>query len=93
MIGTDSETQALADNALYATLIAHRAAYQRISWVNYDTLNPKTIMFIPPDAVMELYRRDYQTMQEQMIHGESLSFDQVIERLEVLQDKIKNRWG
>jgi hypothetical protein len=91
MIGTDSETQALADNVLYETLIAHREAYHRISWMNYETLSPKTIMFIPPKGVMELYRKDYETMQEQMIYGESTPFGKMIQRLEALQDKIRNR--
>ncbi len=91
MIGTDSEVQALADYALYDTLIAHREAYHRISWVDYDTLGNKTIMFIQPESVMELYRKDYETMQEQMIYGESITFDRLIERLKALQDKIRNR--
>lgn len=91
MMGTDSETQALSDHALYDTLIVHREAYQRISWVNYQTLGHKTIMFIPPDNVLELYRKDYQTMQEQMIYGETISFDQLIERLKALQEKFRSR--
>ena len=91
MIDTDSATQALADHALYDTLIAHREYYQRISWVDYETLSHKTIMFIPPEGVLELYRKDYQTMQEQMIYGETISFDQLIDRLKALQEKLRNR--
>lgn len=91
MIGTDSEAQALADYDLYTTLITHREAYHRISWLNYDTLNHKTIAFIPPEGVMALYRKDYETMQEQMIYGESIPFDNLILRLQTLQDKIRNR--
>lgn len=90
MIGTDSETQALMDTELYDTLITHRKAYQRISWVNYKTLNRQTIAFIPPQGVMELYRKDYNSMQEQMIYGESIPFDSLISRLLTLQDKIRN---
>lgn len=90
MIGTESETQALADYALYDQLIAHRQSYQRISWVRYETLGHKTIAFIPPTEVMEVYRADYKTMQEQMIHGETVSFDTIMERLQTLQDKFRN---
>jgi len=90
MIGTDSEAQALADYDLYTMLITHREAYHRISWLNYDTLNRKTIAFIPPEGVMALYRKDYETMQEQMIYGESIPFDNLILRLQALQDKIRN---
>jgi hypothetical protein len=89
MIGTDSETKALADHALYDELIAHRQSYQRISWVEYETLGPKTIAFIPPAEVLELYKADYKTMQEEMIHGETVEFDKLIERLQALQEKFR----
>lgn len=48
-------------------------------------------MFIPPDSVLELYRKDYQTMQEQMIYGETIPFDQLIDRLKALQEKFRKR--
>ncbi len=91
MMETDIEAQALADDKLYDALIAHREAYQRISWVNYESLAPKTIAFLPPADVIDLYRRDYQTMQEQMIYGKTVSFDKLIEKLSSLQEKFRNK--
>lgn len=87
--GTAIEASALADRLLYNKLIKHREWYSRISWVNYETLNPATISFIPPDEVIETYRKDYQTMQEQMIYGEALDFDVLMEKLKTLQEKIR----
>ncbi|MBT1695907.1 nucleotidyl transferase AbiEii/AbiGii toxin family protein [Fulvivirgaceae bacterium PWU4] len=89
MMDTDTETRALADHVLYDQLIEHRQFYQRIPWVNYETLGHKTITFIPPSEVEELYKKDYQTMREQMIYGETKPFDHLIERLRNLQQKFR----
>jgi len=89
MMDTDAETQALEDQDLYNDLIAHRESYQRLSWIKYETLRRPTMSFLPPTDVMALYEKDYQTMQEQMIYGESMSFDKLIERLTELQEKFR----
>src|SRR5664279_710875 len=75
MTGTEIENSALSDHTLYNTLIKHREWYSRISWVNYESLNSATISFMPPEEVIDTYRQDYQTLQEQMIYGEAPDFD------------------
>lgn len=89
MTTTPIEKQALTDQTLYADIIAHRKSYQRISWVNYETLNRQTLTFVPPADVIEKYRDDYKTMREQMIYGEPPEFDELIERLARLQEKFR----
>ena len=91
MMDTQVEADALADHALYEELIKHRESYSRISWVDYTTLSHLTVAFIPPDEVRELYQRDYQTMREEMIYGESKSFEEIIARLEALQIKVRSK--
>ena len=91
MMDTQVEADALADHALYEELIKHRESYSRISWVDYSTLGNLTVAFIPPGEVRELYRRDYQTMREEMIYGESKSFEEIIARLEALQIKVRSK--
>lgn len=88
MTGTDVEAQALADHDLYNSLIVHRESYQRLSWIDYKTLGRKTIHFMPPADVLEFYRKDYETMQRQMIYGKTISFDELMERLTELQGKL-----
>jgi len=40
------------------------------------------------------WRRDYETMRETMIYGESLSFDKLIERIKQLNETINRiEWG
>ena len=91
MMDTEIEKQALTDHELYDSIIAHRESYQRIPWVNYQTLGHKTIAFLPPEDLTDLYKKDYQTMQEQMIYNQSPTYDQLIERLTRLQEKFRNK--
>ena len=91
MMDTEIEKAALADFDLYNTLIEHRKWYSRISWVNYETLKAETISFIPPDEILETYRKDYQIMEEQMIYEEAQDFDMLIKKLNGLQERFRRR--
>ena len=81
--------EAINDFHLYDYLIKHRESYNRISWVDYKSLNRATISFIPPEDMMEMYRQDYNRMLEQMIYGDALSFDDLIEQLKTLQNDFR----
>lgn len=89
MIDTDAEAKALADDVLYQEIIHHRKSYQRIGWVQYETLGYATVSFIPPDAIIDLYRSDYKAMQAEMIYDSTIDFDQIIDRLKALQNKLR----
>lgn len=91
MMDTDIETQALNDNELYNHLIKHREKYMRIPWVNYESLKRETISFLPPNEVFDLYKSDYKTMQEEMIYEKAASFDEVIEKLQQLQESFRGK--
>jgi len=86
---TDYAKEALDDTMLYNQLLQHRKYYSHISWVDYKSMDHATLSFIPPEEVLEIYRMDYQTMQEQMIYGESIPFDSLIEQLKLLQKKFR----
>ena len=92
MMHTDIGEQALSDHALYDRLIRHREWYSRISWVDYRSLGHETLSFLPAAEVMEDYRRDYQTMQEQMIYEETAPFDELIRQLKLLQGKFRLKY-
>ena len=86
---TPFSKEALNNFNLYDSLINHRKSYYRISWVNYESLKPTTITFIPPDDLLNVYRQDYARMQEQMIYGENLPFDELIDQLKILQSEFR----
>ncbi|WP_165760505.1 nucleotidyl transferase AbiEii/AbiGii toxin family protein [Niastella populi] len=86
---TTFSREALNDLRLYEYLINHRKYYYRISWFDYESLRPATISFVPPDDLLNVYRQDYERMQEQMIYGENLPFDELIDQLKILQSEFR----
>ena len=48
----------------------------------------QTIGFLPPKKLMGVWEADYRKMQEQMIHGESPDFNELIVSLTELKDRI-----
>jgi hypothetical protein len=89
LMNTSFGRDAIADHELYDHLIKHRQWYSRISWVDYESLGPETLSFVPPPVVFEMYREDYRAMQETMIYGEALSFDDLISQLKILQGRVR----
>jgi hypothetical protein len=68
--------------------VKHRYRFTRVSGVNYNLHQPQTINFIPVSEIIEEWKADYKTMQEQMIYVESPSFEIVIEDLTKLKNTI-----
>ncbi|MCX6159558.1 MAG: nucleotidyl transferase AbiEii/AbiGii toxin family protein [Ignavibacteriae bacterium] len=88
----DSEfgVKALEDKGLYQHIVEHRRTITPLRGIDYDNHSPDRINPIPPDEMMEEWKKDYEEMQEYMIYGKSLSFDILIERLTELKTRINN---
>jgi Nucleotidyl transferase AbiEii toxin, Type IV TA system len=89
MMDTEAGQQVLKDHEFYAILVEHRKNYIRLSGVDYDTLHYSTLSFIPPDAVIEMFRQDYRAMQAAMIYGASPGFDTMINQLKLLTGRFR----
>lgn len=87
----DSEygRKALADRGLYDAIVEHRRTYYALKYVDYDKHDPRAISFVPPASVQELWAADYADMKRYFIYGDSLSFEQLIERVEELQERVR----
>lgn len=79
---------ALNDKELYETIVKHRYRFTRVGGVNYNLHQPQTINPLPIPDIMEDWKADYKTMQEQMIYVDSPSFEEIIEELTKLKNKI-----
>ncbi|MBP6023904.1 nucleotidyl transferase AbiEii/AbiGii toxin family protein [Ferruginibacter sp.] len=89
LMNTEAGIEALKDYEFYTTLLEHRKSYVRLGNVDYDTLHYSTLSFIPPDAVIEMFRQDYRAMQAAMIYGASLDFDTMINELKILTGRFR----
>ncbi|HUC81916.1 MAG TPA: nucleotidyl transferase AbiEii/AbiGii toxin family protein [Flavisolibacter sp.] len=89
MMNTPVEARALQDYALYDHIIIHRKWYTAYTYLDYETLGHTLVQFVPADDLLEAYRRDYETMQEEMIHGDPPDFDPLLRSLKMLQGKVR----
>lgn len=80
--------KALAKRELLAKVVAHKSLFFRSAWANYDTATPGTFRIVPPPARHAALKADYRAMQENMIFGESYSFEDLMTVLGEVEGKI-----
>jgi predicted nucleotidyltransferase component of viral defense system len=79
---------ALKHKDLYNSIVEHRRVFVSLKGFDYDTLAPKTVKIVPPESIINLWKVDYETMQETMIYGNSLPFNKLIDKIKQLNEKI-----
>lgn len=89
IMNTPIAEKALSDENLYKTVIEHRRMFIGLKGFDYSTLLPRTLSIVPSDQIREQWREDYKVMQETMIYGESPSFDELIVKIQDLNDRIR----
>lgn len=82
--------EAIANSELYNAIVDHRRTYYGLKYVDYDKHSPSIISFIPREEIITDWESDYKKMCEHFIYGETLSFETLLERLTILQDRIRN---
>ncbi len=88
MIQAGVAERALRDEELYRSIIAHRRKFINLKGFDYNQLSPDTISIIPPEKVIDLWKKDYEQMQRSMIYGDSPTFDQLIQSISHLQNQL-----
>lgn len=89
MMDTPIVERALLDENLYKTVIDHRRMFIGLKGFDYSTLLPQTLSIVPQGEIREQWKEDYKVMQETMIYGDSLSFDELIIKIQALNDRIR----
>jgi predicted nucleotidyltransferase component of viral defense system len=70
--------RAAQDRPLFDRVAAHREIFFRWSWVDYTTLHPGSLRFLPPAHHVDAWRKDYQEMRGEMFFGEVPTFDEIL---------------
>jgi predicted nucleotidyltransferase component of viral defense system len=89
LMDTEFAEKALTNVKLYQDIVAHRRLFTPIRGIDYDNHVPQKINPIPPTEIINEWQKDYEIMQDSMIYGESLSFSELIERIEELKKRFK----
>lgn len=83
--------KSISDRALYDSVVKHRSIFNKAEGIDYDRHKPSTLSFIPHESIIKEWEKDYQSMQKHFIYEEqSLSFDELIKRMEELTARIRN---
>lgn len=91
MLKTPIAERAVNNAELYRQVAEHRRRFIGLRGFDYDTLYPATLNIVPPASVAEQWKDDYENMRLHMIYGESVSFDELMESLKALNDKIREK--
>ena len=90
LMDTTFGEKALSDKVLYGKVVEHRRKFYHVSYADYDKDYPPYITIVPPDSCLAAWRQDYQELQQHFIHGQSLSFDDLLKRMGILQQQFQN---
>lgn len=84
----------LDDESLYQTIVEQRYKLTRVGGVDYNLHHPKTINPLPPSKFLNAWKRDYQTMVQQMIYEPNPpSFDEIMQQVTHIKNEINNlKW-
>ncbi|MDO4190602.1 MAG: nucleotidyl transferase AbiEii/AbiGii toxin family protein [Bacteroidales bacterium] len=90
MMSRGIHQRALADETLYRQVLEHRREFIGLKNFDYDMLYPEHLNIIPSDATRELWRKDYEQMQQHMIWStDSPSYEILLTRLSELNNMVK----
>jgi hypothetical protein len=90
LIDTAEGRAASMDFELLAQAAKHKAVFFRSGWANYDTATPGSLKLIPLAARLSDLRADYRAMGPMMFDEKPLPFDQILARIQKLQDGINS---
>ena len=88
MMDTPVVENALQNKDLFQSIVKHRRMFIAMKDFDYETLSSATLNIIPPKSVIAKWEDDYNKMQT-MIYGKSLSFNDIIDKITQLNEKIK----
>ena len=88
LVASPFAEKVLLNQELYAEIVYHRQLFTKLGGVDYKLHNPGTINPIPPDKLLDAWKKDYSIMQEQMIYTDSPSFETMLEAIKNYISKI-----
>lgn len=82
--------KALEDGNLYLEIVKHREKFYHPSYVDYSKELPQVIDFLPPAAVVDAFRDDYNDMMGSFIYEKApLDFDELLSSVAAIQEQFR----
>jgi hypothetical protein len=80
--------KAIADKELYKSIVAHRERFSKLNGVDYTLHFPPNLNPIPSTELMSKWKDDYAEMRGNMIIGESPEFEELIDEIKRICERI-----
>lgn len=91
ILKTPISERAINNKDLYRRVIEHRRKFIGLKGFDYDTLYSDTLNIVPPASIIEQWKTDYEHMRLNMIYSDSVSFEELINSLKKLNNKIREK--
>lgn len=90
LMDTDFGKAGFKDDKLFNTIIEHRKHVTPLRGIDYTNHQKGRLSIMPPEEMEKSWEQDYKTMQENMIVGESLSWNKLLERIKDIENGFNN---
>lgn len=87
MVNSGVKENALGQLGLLAEVVEFKQRFYPRGWARYDLAVPGSLKLVPEEHVLESVRKDYKNMRD-MIFGEVLDFDAMMQTLQTLEEEI-----
>lgn len=91
MMDCDFAISSIINDELWNTIHHHREVFTHMKDVDYTPDIRDRIILLPPENIRSIWKADYEAMCGTMIYGESVSFDDLLLRMEDLQARFRGR--
>ncbi|MBS9773772.1 MAG: nucleotidyl transferase AbiEii/AbiGii toxin family protein [Tenacibaculum sp.] len=79
---------ALNNNILFNAIVEHRKHFTPLKGEDYSKHLKGFLNILPPQDLIKKWKEDYKSMQENMISGESLQWEELLDNIKKIQNNI-----
>ncbi|MGA9211778.1 nucleotidyl transferase AbiEii/AbiGii toxin family protein [Kaistella sp.] len=90
LMNSEYGEKAIADKNLFNKIVEFRELMNNGRGISFENHKRDRLNIIPPVEVIDLWEADYRQMQESMIVGDRLPFNELIEKMQIIQRKFKS---
>lgn len=88
MMDTEHGIAAITDDELFNTIVEHRKNVTPLRGIDYSNHKKGKLKITPPQEVIQDWENDYKEMQQNMMAGESLPWNALIERIKEIERRF-----
>ena len=81
--------EAIADSELWESIRHHREIYTSVSGMDYTPDVRERLVLVPREDIIDAWKTDYEQMMGSMIYGEKPSWDELMQAMKELQERVR----